>query len=87
MVLAQPGLSMFCPHHGFVLELQLLSQRKRSHVRLLYKRGFYVPGLEHLIYNLRQGFDLGILLSLPQYYLKKLRFERYTRGGFRKVVS
>jgi hypothetical protein len=27
----------------------------------LYKRGFYVPGLEHLIYidNLRQQFDLA----------------------------
>jgi hypothetical protein len=49
----------------------------------LYKRGFYVPGLEHLIYidNLRQQFNLGILSSLPQYYLKKLGFESYTRGN------
>jgi hypothetical protein len=55
----------------------------------LYKRGFYVPGLEHLIYNLRQEFDLGILLSLPQYYLKKLGFERYTRGNdvFEKLLA
>jgi nickel-dependent lactate racemase len=49
----------------------------------LYKRGSYVPGLEHLIYidNLRQQFDLGILSSLPQYYLKKLGFESYARGN------
>jgi hypothetical protein len=49
----------------------------------LYKRGFYVPGLEHLIYldNLRQQFNLGILSSLPQYYLKKLGLESYARGN------
>jgi hypothetical protein len=49
----------------------------------LYKRGFYVPGLEHLIYleNLRQQFDLGILSTLPQYYLKKLGFETYAGGN------
>jgi nickel-dependent lactate racemase len=49
----------------------------------LYKRGFYVPGLEHLIYleNLRQRFDLGILSTLPQYYLKKLGFETYAGGN------
>jgi len=35
----------------------------------------------YLDYNLRQEFDLGILLSLPQYYLKKLGFESYTRGN------
>jgi len=31
--------------------------------------------------NLRQQFDLGILSSLPQYYLKKLGFESYIRGN------
>jgi hypothetical protein len=32
-----------------------------------YKRGFYVPGPEHLIYmeNLRQQFDIGKLSTLP----------------------
>lgn len=45
----------------------------------LDKKGFYVPGLEHLIYiqNLRQQRDLGILSTLPNYYLKKLGFETY----------
>ena len=49
----------------------------------LYQRGFYVPGLEHLIYleSLRQQFDLGILSTLPQYYLKKLGFETYAGGN------
>jgi hypothetical protein len=49
----------------------------------LYKRGFYVPGLEHLIYleNFRQRFDLGILSTLPRYYLKKLGFETYAGGN------
>jgi hypothetical protein len=49
----------------------------------LYKRGFYIPGLEHLIYidTLRQQFNLGILSSLPQYYLKKLGFESYAGGN------
>jgi len=34
-------------------------------------------GLEHLIYleNFRQQFYLGILSTMPQYYLKKLGFE------------
>jgi len=34
----------------------------------LYMRGFYIPGLDHLMYleNLRQQFDLGILSTLPQ---------------------
>jgi hypothetical protein len=49
----------------------------------LYQRGFYVPGLEHLIYleNLREQYDLGILSTLPQYYLKKLGFETYGGGN------
>ncbi|MFZ0221896.1 MAG: hypothetical protein WAM42_09420 [Candidatus Nitrosopolaris sp.] len=49
----------------------------------LDKKGFYVPGLEHLIYmqNLRQQLGLGILSTLPQYYLKKLGFETYAGGN------
>jgi hypothetical protein len=45
----------------------------------LDKKGFYVPGLEHLIYmqNLRERHDLGILTTLPQYYVKKLGLESY----------
>ncbi|MGA9152929.1 MAG: hypothetical protein WBZ36_20320 [Candidatus Nitrosopolaris sp.] len=51
--------------------------------RDLYQRGFYVPGLEHLIYleNLRRELDLGILSTLPQYYVKKLGFETYAGGN------
>jgi nickel-dependent lactate racemase len=49
----------------------------------LHQRGFNVPGLERLIYleSLRQQFDLGILSTLPQYYLKKLGFETYAGGN------
>ena len=53
----------------------------------LGKKGFYVPGLEHLLYiqNLRQRYDLGILSTLPQYYLKKLGFESF--GGAKDVLQ
>lgn len=51
------------------------------------KKGFYVPGLEHLLYmqNLCHQYDLGILSTLPQYYLKKLGFETY--GGTKDVLQ
>jgi hypothetical protein len=51
------------------------------------KKGFYVPGLEHLLYmqNLCHQHDLGILSTLPQYYLKKLGFETY--GGTKDVLQ
>jgi hypothetical protein len=51
------------------------------------KKGFYVPGLEHLLYiqNLGHQYDLGVLSTLPEYYLKKLGFETY--GGTKEVLQ
>jgi hypothetical protein len=39
----------------------------------------YINGLEHLLYlqELRQKYELGIVSTLPQYYLKKLGFDVY----------
>ena len=39
----------------------------------------YINGLEHLLYlqELRQKCELGIVSTLPQYYLKKLGFDVY----------
>jgi len=58
--------------------LQMFVEGKMK-IQDLDKKGFYVPGLEHLIYiqNLREHRDLGILSTLPKYYLKKLGFETY----------
>ncbi|MGC1931854.1 MAG: hypothetical protein WA667_23030 [Candidatus Nitrosopolaris sp.] len=66
--------------------LQMFVEGKMK-IEDLDKKGFYVPGLEHLIYiqNLRQQYDLGILSTLPQYYLKKLGFETY--GGANDVLQ
>jgi hypothetical protein len=54
----------------------------RMKIEDLDRKGFYAPGLEHLFFiqSLRQRYDLGILSTLPQYYLKKLGFESY-RGA------
>ena len=40
----------------------------------------YIHGLEHLLYldELVQKGQLGIISTLPQYYLKKLRLDTYT---------
>ena len=53
----------------------------------LDKKGFYAPGLEHLFFiqNLQQRYDLGVLSTLPQYYLKKLGFETY--AGAKDVLQ
>ncbi|HET7147823.1 MAG TPA: hypothetical protein VFI73_04920 [Candidatus Nitrosopolaris sp.] len=55
------------------------------------KKGFYVPGLEHLLYmqNLSHQYDLGILSTLPHYYLKKLGFETYgaTKDVLQKLLA
>jgi hypothetical protein len=66
--------------------LQMFVEGKMK-IEDLDKKGFYVPGLEHLFYiqNLRQRYDLGILSTLPQYYLKKLGFECF--GGAKDVLQ
>ncbi len=66
--------------------LQMFVEGKMK-IEDLGKKGFYVPGLEHLFYiqNLRQRYDLGILSTLPQYYLKKLGFECF--GGAKDVLQ
>ncbi len=66
--------------------LQMFVEGKMK-IEDLGKKGFYVPGLEHLLYiqNLRQRYDLGILSTLPQYYLKKLGFECF--GGAKDVLQ
>jgi hypothetical protein len=46
----------------------------------LQGNSFYANGLEHLLYmnELRQKYDLGILSTLPEYFLKtKLGFKTY----------
>jgi hypothetical protein len=46
----------------------------------LQENSFYANGLEHLLYmnELRQKYDLGILSTLPEYFLKtKLGFNTY----------
>jgi hypothetical protein len=46
------------------------------------KKGFYLPGLEHLLFleSIRDRYDIGILSTLPEYYLRVLGFERYAGG-------
>jgi hypothetical protein len=46
------------------------------------KKGFYSPGLEHLVFleSIRDRYDVGILSTLPEYYLKMLGFESYAGG-------
>lgn len=52
------------------------------------KKGFYSPGLEHLLFleSIRDRYDVGILSTLPEYYLKMLGFESYA-GGKRVMES
>ncbi|MFL6411603.1 MAG: hypothetical protein ACJ71K_10245, partial [Nitrososphaeraceae archaeon] len=48
----------------------------------------YIEGLEHLIYikELSQKYQLGIMSTLPQYYLKtKLGIKTY--GGVKNVIE
>lgn len=51
------------------------------------RHGFYTEGLEHLLYlqNLRERYQLGILSTLPQWYLSKLGLESYR--GTRELLS
>lgn len=51
------------------------------------RHGFYTEGLEHLLYlqNLRERYQLGILSTLPYWYLSKLGLESYR--GTRELLS
>lgn len=53
----------------------------------LDRHGFYTEGLEHLLYlkNLREKYQLGILSTLPYWYLSKLGLESY--HGTRELLN
>ena len=53
----------------------------------LDRRGFYTEGLEHLLYlqNLREKYQLGVLSTLPYWYLSKLGLESYR--GTREILN
>ena len=46
----------------------------------LKQESFYINGLEHLVYikELRDKYNLGILTTIPEYYLKKLGLSSFT---------
>ena len=57
------------------------------HLRL-HQQSEYVEGLEHLIYieELLQKYELGIVSTLPQYYLKtKLGIKTY--GSVKNMIE
>lgn len=66
--------------------LQMFVEGKMK-IEDLDRKGFYVRGLEHLHYiqNLGRRYGLGILSTLPKYYLKKLGFECF--GGAKDVLQ
>ncbi len=61
--------------------LQMLVEGKLK-VEDLERRGFYIEGLEHLLYlkSLREKFRLGVVSTLPCWYLSKLGLEAF-RGS------
>ena len=52
-----------------------------------HKQSEYIEGLEHLFYikEISQKYDLGIVSTLPKYYLTKLGIKRY--GSIKNVME
>ena len=54
--------------------------KEHCNIDELKQESFYINGLEHLVYlkELRDKYNLGILTTIPEYYLKKLGLSSFT---------